>query len=78
MIFGRVNNNREAVIKVAVGRVGSPKVTVDAIIDTGFTSYLSLPLSIITELNLPWHFRDIGILGDGSEVVFEIYKATVI
>ena len=78
MIFGTVNNNCEAIIKVAVGRIGSPKVTVDAVIDTGFTSFLSLPLSMITDLGLPWHYRDVGTLGDGSEVVFEIYKATVI
>ena len=78
MMFGRVNHNCEAIIKVAVGRIGSPKISVDAVIDTGFTSSLSLPLAIITELGLPWHFRDIGTLGDGSEVIFEIYKATVI
>ena len=78
MMFGTVNNNCEAIIKVAVGRIGSPKVTVDAVIDTGFTSFLSLPLSMITDLSLPWHYRDVGTLGDGSEVVFEIHKATVI
>jgi clan AA aspartic protease len=78
MMFGVVNNNCEAIIKVAVGRVGSPKITVDEVIDTGFTSFLSLPLSLITELGLPWHYRDVGTLGDGSEVIFEIYKASVI
>jgi clan AA aspartic protease len=78
MMFGVVNTNCEAIIKVAVGRIGSPKATVDAVIDTGFTSFLSLPLSIITNLDLPWHYRDVGTLGDGSEVVFEIYKAAVI
>lgn len=77
-MFGIVNNNCEAIIKVAVGRIGLPKVTVDAVIDTGFTSFLSLPLSIITDLALPWHYRDVGTLGDGSEVVFEIYKSAVI
>jgi len=78
MMFGTVNNNCEAIIKVAVGRIGSPKITVDAVIDTGFTSFLSLPLSIITDLGLPWHYRDVGTLGDGSEVIFEIHKAAVI
>jgi clan AA aspartic protease len=78
MMFGAVNDNCEAIIKVAVGRIGSPKIAVDAVIDTGFTSFLSLPLSIITNLDLPWHYRDFGTLGDGSEVVFELYKASVI
>jgi clan AA aspartic protease len=78
MMFGVVNNNCEAIIKVAVGCIGLPKITVDAVIDTGFTSFLSLPLSIITELDLTWHYRDFGTLGDGSEVVFELYKASVI
>lgn len=78
MMFGRVSSNCEAIVKVAVGCIGSPKVTVDAVIDTGFTSFLSLPLSLITDLGLPWHYRDIGTLGNGSEAVFEIYKAAVI
>ncbi len=78
MMFGTVNNSCEAIIKVAVGRIGSPKITVDAVIDTGFTSFLSLPLAIITDLALPWHYRDVGTLGDGSEVIFEIYRAAVI
>jgi predicted aspartyl protease len=64
MMFGVVNNNCEAVIKVAVGRIGSSKITVDAVIDTGFTSFLYLPLSIIINLGLPWHYRDVGTLGD--------------
>ena len=41
-------------------------------------SFLSLPLSVILDLDLPWHYRDVGVLGDGSEVIFEIYKASVI
>jgi clan AA aspartic protease len=78
MMFGVVSNDCEAIIKVAVGQIGSPKIIVDAVIDTGFTSFLSLPLFIITELDLTWHYRDFGTLGDGSEVVFELYKASVI
>ncbi len=61
-----------------MGRISSPKIVVDPVIDTGFTSFLSLPLSVITDLGLSWYYRDTGTLGDGSEVVFEIYKASVI
>jgi clan AA aspartic protease len=78
MMFGMVNDNCEAIIKIAVGRVDSPKIMLDAVIDTGFTSFLSLPTSIIESLELPWSCRDVGTLGDGSEVVFEMYTASVI
>ena len=49
MMFGVVNNNCEAILKVAVGRIGSPKIALYAIVDTGFTSFLSLPPSVITD-----------------------------
>jgi predicted aspartyl protease len=39
---------------------------------------LSLPISIITELDLSWSYRDRATLGDGSEVLFDIYDAMVI
>jgi clan AA aspartic protease len=78
MMFGVVNSTCEATIKVAVGRIGSPKIMVNAVIDTGFTSFLSLPLSVIESLELPWSCLDFGTLGDGSEVVFEMYTASVI
>jgi len=78
MIFGFVNDNCEAIIKIAVGHANSPKIMVDAVIDTGFTGSLSLPLSTITAVGLPWSGRDEGTLGDGSEAIFEIYTASVI
>jgi predicted aspartyl protease len=45
MMFGVVNDNCEAIIKVTLGRADAPKITVEALIDTGFTSFLSLPMS---------------------------------
>jgi clan AA aspartic protease len=78
MMLGVVSDSCEAIIKVTVGRADAPKITVDALIDTGFTSFLSLPISTIKSLKLPWHFSDVGTLGDGSEVIFEIYTAHII
>lgn len=78
MMLGIVNENCEAIIRIAVGNVSGPKQMVEAVIDTGFTGFLSLPPSIIASLGLPWSFRDTGTLGDGSEVIFDMYTATVI
>ena len=78
MMQGFVNQSCEAMIRVAVGHESASKQMVEAVIDTGFTGFLSLPLSVIESLGLPWIFRDIGTLGDGSEVIFEMYRATVV
>lgn len=39
---------------------------------------MALPRSTIESLRLPWHFSDVGTLGDGSEVIFEVYTGHVI
>ena len=77
-MFGVVSDSCEAIVKVTIWRADAPKVTIDALIDTGFTSFLSLPSLIITSLGLPLHFSDTGTLGDGSEVVFDIYTGHTI
>jgi clan AA aspartic protease len=78
MITGVVNINGEAIIRIVVGDSGKQRVVVDAIIDTGYTGFLTLPPSTIAELNLPWRGSEEGILGDGSTQRFDVYSATVI
>jgi clan AA aspartic protease len=51
---------------------------VDALIDTGFTGFLILPLSVINNLNLQLYSREEGILGDGSTRIFDVYTGLVI
>ncbi|WP_317615853.1 clan AA aspartic protease [Phormidesmis priestleyi] len=57
---------------------GTKVKPVNAVIDTGFTGFLSLSSAIIAELELPWSYRDRATLGDGSETLFDIYEASVI
>jgi clan AA aspartic protease len=78
MMQGFVNQNCEAMLPIVVGRDNKPRQMVDALIDTGFTGFLSLPLSIIESLELPWIFSDSVTLGDGSEVIFQMHRAIVI
>lgn len=78
MMQGFVNQSCEAIIPLVVSHGNASRQMVEALIDTGFTGFLSLPLSIVESLGLPWIFRDSATLGDGSEVIFEMYRATVI
>jgi clan AA aspartic protease len=78
MITGVVNVSGEAIIRIVVGNSSKQRVVVDAIIDTGYTGFLTLPASTIAELNLPWRGSEEGILGDGSTQMFDVYSATVI
>jgi clan AA aspartic protease len=77
MMQGYVNENYEAIISVAVKNGNSLK-SFDAVIDTGFTGFLSLPIAIVMELELQWSYRDRATLGDGSETVFDVYNAEIL
>jgi clan AA aspartic protease len=78
MISGVVTGNRQAVIQLTVRGSTGQEQEIEAIIDTGFDGYLSLPFSIIVQLGLVWRQRGRALLADGSESVFDIYEATVI
>jgi clan AA aspartic protease len=77
MMQGYVNISYEAVISLVI-KHNSKLKSINAVIDTGFTGFLSLPQSIIDELELPWSYSDFATLGDGSETLFDIHNANVI
>lgn len=78
MMQGVVNPSCEAIVPLVVSNENRQTQLIDAVIDTGYTGFLSLPREIIVLLNLPWTGIDRGTLGDGSEATFEVYAAKVI
>jgi clan AA aspartic protease len=78
MMQGVVNINCEAIVSLVIGNENRQTRLIEAVIDTGYTGFLSLPSEIIAALNLPWAGVDRGTLGDGREVTFEVYAAKVI
>ena len=78
MIQGKVNPRCEAILPLVVGNGEGKKQVVDAVIDTGFNGFLTLPLAVIEKLELSWSASDIVTLGDGSETLFDLYAATII
>lgn len=77
MITGIVNANREATIRLVVSGPSGQQQEIEAIIDTGFTGFLTLPPALIQALGLAWLCRQPGVLDDGSVEVFDVYSATV-
>jgi clan AA aspartic protease len=78
MMQGVVNLRREATLTVVISNSDRQLKAVEAVIDTGFNGFLSLPSTIITTLNLPWSGSDFVTLGDGSETFFDLYTAVII
>ena len=77
MMQGVVNRRCEATLPLVVDNVNGQRQVIDAVIDTGFNGFLTLPSSIITALDLSWNASDIVTLGDGSETFFDLYSVTV-
>ncbi len=78
MMIGNVNANREAIVQLAVLGENQQSQGIKAVIDTGYTGFLTLPSIIITTLGLTWYMQQEGILGDGSLCMFNVYEASVI
>jgi clan AA aspartic protease len=78
MMQGIVDQNCEAMIRLVVGDTRDRRIVIDALIDTGFTGFLTLPKSTIRQLGLSAYSREEGTLGDGSCCIFDIYSGVVI
>ncbi len=71
MMQGFVNQSREATLPIAVKNNTTTQL-VDAVVDTGFSGFLTLPSDIILALGLSWEGRDVATLGDGTSCTFEV------
>lgn len=78
MIQGTVNANNEATIRIPVHDANGQPHDVEAVIDTGFTGYLTLPGSFIATLGLPWLAQQQALLADGSLHVFDVFAARIV
>lgn len=77
MIIGKIKADQEAVVELEI--VGSNhSETVEVVIDTGFTGFLMLPIDLINRLRLQLIGNRRAILGNGSQVSFDLYLAKVV
>lgn len=79
MITGSFHaDDYEARVHLAVRGRGGQEVWVEAVIDTGYTGFLTLPPSVVSSLDLLWLGKSLAVLGDGSVHPFNVYEATVL
>ena len=78
MIEGVVNSAYEAVIPLSLRGPAGQAQEVEAVIDTGFTGFVTLPPSLVAELGLVFMGTSEATLADGSEVSFDAYDVTVL
>lgn len=77
-MHGTVTADREAMIDLEVSGSDHQAQRIEAIIDTGFNGFLTLPGSLVSGLKLPLVGNRRATLGDGSVVVLDVYLATVL
>ena len=78
MIEGFVNANLEAVVPLSIrGQEGQAR-EVNAVIDTGYSGSLTLPPSLVAELELPYVLSSRATLADDTEVGFSVYRVTAL
>jgi clan AA aspartic protease len=78
MIHGTITPDYEALVGLTVRGPGGDEAEIEAVIDTGFNGFLTLPLDVITALALPRRGRRQGTLADGSHVIFDAFRVTVL
>jgi clan AA aspartic protease len=77
VIVGHVNSRTEAIVSFVIRSAFGSDLTVGAVIDTGFSGYLSLPPATIGTLRLAYSTSRAFSLGDNTPVSFDLYEATV-
>lgn len=78
MIEGMVNDAHEAVVTLALQDPVGRTREIEAVIDTGFNGFLTVPPTLAAELGMHYRGRSRATLADGNEVTFNVYAVTVL
>jgi len=73
-----VFNDSEARVPLVVRGLDGREQGVAAVLDTGFTGFLTLPFSVVEDLDLMWRGRSQAVVGDGTLHVFDVFYAVVL
>ena len=78
MIEGVVNDACGAVVALSLQGPGGRAQDIEAVIDTGYSGFLTLPATLVTELGLPFAYVGRAFLANDDEVSFDVHDVTVL
>lgn len=78
MIEGVVNSAREVVVPIHIGRAEAGARTIEAVIDTGYGGFLTLPDQVVDELALALSDFVEVVVADGRVVLVAAHEAVVL
>jgi clan AA aspartic protease len=77
MIEGVVSHLRPIVRLTLRDAIGQ-EWEIEAVMDTGFTGFLTLPPNVVARLSLPFTLPMPATLADGSQILLSVYKVIVL
>ena len=78
MIEGVVNDAYEAVVALSLQGPEGQVQDIEAVIDTGYSGFLTLPTTLVMELELPFAYVGRAFLANDDEVSFDVHDVTVL
>ena len=78
MIEGIVNDAYEAVVALSLQGPAGQVQDIEAVIDTGYSGFLTLPTALVTELGLPFAYIGRALLANDDEVTFDVHDVTIL
>ncbi len=78
MIEGIVNAAHEAIVSLSVQGPEGRTRDIEAVVDTGYSGFLTLPTALVAELGLPFAYIGRAFLANDDEVRFDVHDVTVL
>ena len=78
MIEGAVNAAYEAIVHLRLQGPDGRTRYIEAVIDTGYSGFLTLPAALVAELGLPFAYMGQALLANDTEVDFDVHHVTVL
>lgn len=72
-----MNDAYEAVVTISLKGPRGQAQDIEAVIDTGFNGFLTLPAELVSELGLPYAYMGQAVLANDAPVDFDVHYVTV-